>query len=538
MTLRIDKLEPAVFYALVAWTLFPVWAVDFFVTGDGPCHLYNSKVLLDWYEGVNEKFYDPFLFLNTNFEPNWFFNLFTMPLLNVFSPATTEKIFLSFYVLSFTLGFRYLIRQINPNALFISSIGLLFCVHHLLMMGFYNNSVSFALWFWAAGWWWGHRNSPSLAPIAVTALLLLLVYSAHPMGLVFTGLTTGTLLLGLFFYETRSDGFASSRPRFFNRLTGLILSALPALMLFAEFCFRRDWSTETNVPALNETLKNVRRLSALIAMHSTEEIWAKATALTSALLFAGAVVLRLRARRWVAADGLLLFFGVALYCIFFPPASISGGLEVPLRMVMIPFLVILFWSATADFPKWAKMAALSAATVLAIGFGTVRWKVWQEASAYAKEIYACNAHIGNPATILALNYDWAGQNSAAQPIADRIWLFGHVDCYLGASRSAIVSDNYEANYWYFPTIARWNTNMYQQTDKDGINFDHRPPRADILSYKRRTGQEIDYVLLLSFRDEFKNHPHTQEILAQLAEAYDQTFISASGRAILYKRRNL
>ena len=78
--------------------------------------------------------------------------------------------------------------------------------------------------------------------------------------------------------------------------------------------------------------------------------------------------------------------------------------------------------------------------------------------------------------------------------------------------------------------------MYSQTDKDGINFDHRPPRADILSYHRRTQQEIDYVLILGYFDE--EHPYTREIMEQLAEAFEPVLISEPGRVVeLYKRRN-
>ena len=116
-----------------------------------------------------------------------------------------------------------------------------------------------------------------------------------------------------------------------------------------------------------------------------------------------------------------------------------------------------------------------------------------------------------------------------------MWLFGHVDCYLGTYKDLAISDNYEANFWYFPLVEHWETNMYMQTDKDGINFDHRPPRADINSYKRRTGQQLDYVLLLSYRDEFASHPYTKEIFGQLDAEYQKTYTSALGRAILYKR---
>ena len=147
-------------------------------------------------------------------------------------------------------------------------------------------------------------------------------------------------------------------------------------------------------------------------------------------------------------------------------------------------------------------------------------------------------HIQDSSTLFVLNYDWAGQTPEGVPISDRTWLFGHVDCYLGVDKTLVISDNYESHFPYFPIVARWNTDMYSNTDKDQINFDHRPPRADILSYNKRTQQNIDYVLLLSYRDEFKDHPYTIEIFDQLNQAYTKTFTSVHERAVLYKRNDL
>lgn len=538
MKKKLKFIEPLIFYTILVLWMIPVWKLDFFVTGDGPCHLFNSKVLLDWYQGVNKDFYQPFYFLNTNFDPNWLYNLITMPLLAFFNPGLTEKIFFTLYILLFGLGFRFLITQINPQAKFLSSIGLLFCFHKLLMMGFFNNSLSLALWFWVVGWWWRKRDDHRLRVLVITALLILLQFSAHPMGLSFAGMMMASMLAGLWFFDFRKKGWQQSRNKLVTRSSGLILSALPMLVLFAEFIFRREWSVDKNTPDLKNTLESIGKLSVLVTMNSTERDLATATAILCALIFLVAIVLRLRERRLLPTDGLLLFFFLVIYSVLNPPSSIAGGLEVPLRMGMIPYFAVLFWAATASFPWWSKVTGSLAALALAIGFTAARMPVHQNASDYAKEVFSADAHIGNPATILALNYDWSGQTPGGKTIANRNWLFTHVDCYLGTTRSAAISDNYEANYWYFPTIARSAPNMYTSTDKDGINFDHRPPRADILSYNSRSAQNIDYVLMLSYREEFKDHPYTQEIFTQLDQAYDKVFVSEFGRAILYKRRGL
>jgi len=115
-------------------------------------------------------------------------------------------------------------------------------------------------------------------------------------------------------------------------------------------------------------------------------------------------------------------------------------------------------------------------------------------------------------------------------------LFNHVDCYLGTDRTMAISDNYETNYGYFPINSKAATEMYQHTSEAGITFDHRPPRANILDYHRRTGQFIDYVLLLCYTDADQNHPYTEEIMAQLAQGYDKIFTSEQGRAVLYKAK--
>lgn len=534
---RLAKIEPYVFFILLALLLVPVWAVDFFVTGDGPCHLYNSKILLDYWKGVHVGFYQPFYYPNYGFNPNWLFYLLTIPLLDIFGLVLTEKIFFSIYVLLFGLGFRFLIGEINSNARFLSSIGLLFCYHKLLMMGFLNNSLSFAIWFWVAALWWRHRNVFTLGAVLANAAMILLLYSAHPMGLIFCLVMIITMMLGMFFVEYRDEGWKNSWSLFLKRSQSLLISTLPVIILFAEFILRHTWTKGSNDTPLSETWKNIRTLTSLITLNSTERDLAKATAITCFVLFAIAILLRLRSRRWMPADGLLLFIAFVVYSILFPSTGMSGGLEVSLRMAVIPFVGLLCWTATAQFPVWTQLLAQITALVIGIGFLAARMPIYQQASDYAEEVYSCDLYLGDTSTLLVLNYDWRGLTPEGKPVANKIWLFPHVDCYLGVNRSAVISDNYEANFSYFPVTARWETNMYMQTNREDINFDHRPPRADIHSYYNRTHQQIDYVLMLSYREEFSGHPYTQEIFAQLDAAYEKIYTSAHQRAILYKRKS-
>lgn len=122
---------------------------------------------------------------------------------------------------------------------------------------------------------------------------------------------------------------------FLGRSKNLLLSALPSLILFAEFLYRRDWSGEKVAPDVKGILENIARLTSLRTMNSTERDLAIATAVVCTVFFLGAIILRLRERRWLAIDGLLVFVGMTFYSILNPPTSISGGLEVTLRMACI-----------------------------------------------------------------------------------------------------------------------------------------------------------------------------------------------------------
>lgn len=86
--------------------------------------------------------------------------------------------------------------------------------------------------------------------------------------------------------------------------------------------------------------------------------------------------------------------------------------------------------------------------------------------------------------MLTLNYNWNGCTPAGKDIVNGLWMFTHIDCYLGADRTwlfLIIMKHISGISRSFPGGIR---DMYTQTDKDGINFDNRPPRADIMGYSR------------------------------------------------------
>ncbi len=294
--MNFKNIEILIFICALATFLLPVWTLDFFVTGDGPCHLYNSRILLDWWQ-EKKGFYDPFYFLNTNFDPNWAFNLITFPLLSVFDRSITEKIFFTLYFAGFAFGFRYLISGINPNAKFISTIGLLFCMHKLLMTGFLNNTLSFAIWFWVIGWWWRNRNNFNLRFILTGILLFLGLYSSHPVGLSFCIMMLVSLVLGLMIYESIHQDKQTVWSLFSKRTSFLAICMAPSFILFTEYLFRSNLSSTDNAHNIWETIKNVLNLYSMIAVDFSETTLALLTSILTLFVFTISLFLRIRKKK-------------------------------------------------------------------------------------------------------------------------------------------------------------------------------------------------------------------------------------------------
>ncbi|MBP7238770.1 MAG: hypothetical protein KBA14_00970 [Saprospiraceae bacterium] len=529
------SVETIAFGVVLFLGLLPVLFCDYIVTGDGPCHLYNSKIFLSWvFEGQKE-FFKPFYQLNQFIEPNWITNAIQIPLLKWFPVIWTEKLFFGFYILVFSFGFRKVIAAINPESVFLACIGVLFAWNMVLMKGFTNNAWSIALWFWILAYWIKAIPNPSAFASFRMAMLLFLQYLSHPMGFFISLFSIGCVVLIVGWYDLREKGAVTVLRFYLDQIWRLLVSIIAPVILFLQFFLRRDWNAEAQHVSKLDLWNDLLHLKALITLSNQERIILLLLSIMILYLFSLTLFQRIRKKAFVRYDGFMLLFLSVLSLFIFPPTSFSGGLEIGIRLGIFPFLCLLFWIATNDFSARIRNGVSIAAVLFALILTMIRLPIQVKASSYASEIVTCADHIQDTSTLLVLNYDWAGKTPDGKVIADAIWLFPHVDCYLGAYKNLVISDNYETNFWYFPMVERWETNMYSQTDKDGINFDHRPPRADINNYKGRTGQYLDYVLMLSYSTEFEAHPYTQEIFTQLDAEYEKVFTSEHARAILYRR---
>ena len=158
--------------------LIPIWGFPYFLTQDGPTHVENAKILLDYGKPAFEEL-RVFYVLNIDAFPNWFSHLALAGLMTIVGPLLAEKLLLSAYVLVLPWAFRYTLGGLRAEAVHLWPLILPFVYNHFLHLGFYNLAFAAIPFFVILGWWM--RRSGRLGPGETAALgsLLLFLYFCH-----------------------------------------------------------------------------------------------------------------------------------------------------------------------------------------------------------------------------------------------------------------------------------------------------------------------------------------------------------------------
>ncbi len=203
------------------------------------------------------------------------------------------------------------------------------------------------------------------------------------------------------------------------------------------------------------------------------------------------------------------------------------------RLMILPMLAFILWFASVSFSNTIKSFVATIFIIFSVFMLFKRLPYYADASKAVEEYMSVDQFIDENSIILPLDFNHNGNNLNGENIADRIWIFTHAADYLGAEKPLIILDNYEANTGYFPFLWIWERNPFDKLSKnEGIEF--QPPCVDIPGYENKTGEKIDYVLLLNFSQHDTLHPYTQDLLKQLDEVYVKTYTSENERAILFK----
>lgn len=440
----IDFWEQAAFWLLLVLHILPLCAGRYFPTADGPTHLYNAwlwkAMLLQPAHPAHQV-----LAFNHHPEPNYLSHLLLAGLLTLGPPWLAEKLLLLLYVVGLPLALRYALRSARQaGAGWLAVLGFPFVYSVVLVWGFYNFCLSLVLLLLASGYWQRHTGRWRAATIIGLAGLLTLLYTAHPMTYLVSGLLLG--LLALTAHRARPAQLLAE-------LGILLLTHFPTLLLLAWYAAHKGTATSQPALAYGTNLWEWFRLEPIHYFGSAEASyrWLLAGLLTAAVGVAGRRILRRPVTGWpVVAWGLGLLLLLGAYVAL--PDAIAGGSIIRPRWGLLSYLSLLAGLATVPWsPRW-RLLGLGAGTLVAallLGFRLPKFRAFQAGVA---EYQALAPYLRPGATILPIAY--GPQNSLPEALAIDTYIpaLSEAVNYLAVEQQLISYDNYEALTGYFPLV--------------------------------------------------------------------------------------
>ncbi|MCU0319344.1 MAG: hypothetical protein MUE88_04630 [Flavobacteriales bacterium] len=508
--------EPTLFLLLTVLHLLPVHAGRWFVTLDGPSHLYSAELLRALWNG--DAFLGEFFRINPWPDPYWLGHLLMVPLGTVLPPWAVERVLYSIAVLGLAYAFRYLVRTLAPERIWMSLLVLPFLLHYALRLGFLNFSLSLPLLVLALAL--GVRiSSGEERSWWRLALVLAVLYFAHLTSF----LVACALLVALSFWRTiLAEGIGSKR-------IGAALWWWPALIvpfaLTLLYVLRQPAS-----PLPSQHLPVLELWSSLIEGRAWNALWAageqEASTWTALPMLLGGSLALLWGIRQALRGGLkaLPFWSVAwvpaLVAYFILPDSMAGGSSASPRLLLFLMLLVAVALATSALPRWSAVTLVICVVTADLLHTRIHYASARSLSEEAEVFLSVSPGLVNDATVLPLNY---GSN----------WMHSNFPNYLGVQGTRVVILD------HFTALARFNPVQWRPERLPytaiGDFQDSDRPCVRMEGYAAATGVHVEQVLTWKYHKNFADSC-TQDVRRQLEQGYRPVWAGTDADAVLYRRR--
>lgn len=452
--MRSDRFVLWLFIALAFLQLVPIWSTRYLPTSDGPEHLYNSWILHGLVTGHASPLIRSHYAIDWRPNPNWLGHIIMALLMAIVPPLIAEKILFSAIVLLFLAGAWIFAGAGDPRSHVYAFLAFPFAFHQLLQDGFYNFSLSLALWMIVVGWWWRRRDDPSPWTITTTATLLILCYFSHPMSVTLAIGSIGLLWL------------CTLRGRPWRSHARHLLAIIPAGLLLAWFASRQS---ETVLSDRKSLASLIRFLADGLILFSFDWWQLKAGRVVFAIFVVTAILTIFRRRRG-EGNGFLLLFVCFLTIYLWSPSAFAGGTLLTERMALFVMLALLPWFTMDSRLEAVVVTAMSVLAILGSVYYTTRFRA---SDRYTRTFLASLNSVGPNTTLLPLMFDRNAPNAFVGYIS-------HATAYVALQKRLVDLDNYEPATGYFPL------KYAEGVDTPSVvNNEASPEKVDVSPYTSR-----------------------------------------------------
>ena len=445
--------------------LAAIWVVPWFVTQDGPAHVYNAQILA-WSFEPSSPFRDVYT-IRWQPIPNWIGHLALAGLVAVLPPWAADRILISLTLAGFAIAIYWLHGRVTGarHRAGAALLAVLLAMNITWLFGFYGFLLGACLFPITLGYWWPHRDDLRASRIVGLSVLLVLGYFCH---LVSFGLTVVSLIV-LAVFSPPARGLAPSRWR--HRFSPLAISLLPMIPLGLVYLglahqggpIRPLWGNLADLFSLSAwkaqiTWADPLSLSRKDVLPFTDRVsrafvlFAPVVWLVSAVLIWGlaAVAARLTAspsgaaddrRGWRALSALLIVAGLT------GPDTLGPdhGEYLPQRVVLCG-LVALTVVVDIDTRRWSGRAATVALAAAVALQSAIVWDYALYSDRTAGQVLRARDAVGREKRIAVLPAAIRSR-FRANPLL-------HVGNWLGVDSGNVVWNNYETRHYYFPVQFR------------------------------------------------------------------------------------
>lgn len=521
------SLEQLLFFTLVILHLLPVFETTFFLTYDGPAHLYNSNIIRHL---PFDSFLDQFIRFNHEPVPNWLGHAL-LTFFNAFTPAyIAEKIVLCLYLIALPYAFRRLLQVIAPKQPVYAYFIFPFIYSMVFLMGFYNFCFALVLLFLVINHWLRHENqliNRSFRSWLTLGLLLLLLYFSHLFVFGISVLIVGFIILWNTLIYAPSEIGSTRWKYFISRFWAILIPALLPLGLSLWYFFSRPSSQSSVHTSVSELTMQLYEMHAIIGLNPGVET-EYTTNIFLLLMLVACFRLYFRIRSFFHAMGtglrnmvqpsdswLLLTLGMLLIYYLFPNHSDYGGI-ISQRLGLLFFILLLIWITTEKLPFWLTLTCAA----FMISFSLNLNKYYGDSSKPASEAaLACHAAA-----------DYIEPNSVVLPIwLDSQWYMRHYSNYLGIDKPMVILENYECSVTYFPLI--WNWEKMPCNTLGGLRW-RDLPCSNLRQNDSPLERPVDYVFALG---KVRNYDNPCEEQMWMIIDNDYQLIYSNRYCSLFKR---